>query len=193
MSTLPTKLVLNCRAEYVQGKLRVKYAVANQGSDDYYVLDTIPTYDPETHEPRIDPAMAYLCATGEGALLLRGIPPMPEADVKTRIMPLAAKLPANQTLERQFDLEPPLRERNPYYGPVKDEDCEQLKVRTLLLVVQAIRSTVREFVAEPAPLGPNLFRVRSKNTVGDVETLRCSMNIVSTPLLKRRDRFVRIK
>jgi hypothetical protein len=192
MDPVPAKVTLSCRPEFPPGKLRLNYALSNGGAEDCYVLDLLPGIDPESKQAVVDVNKVYLCATAGGALILKGIPPLPQADVKARVMPLGTKLPPGQTLERRLELALPLREQSPYYAPLPDKDHDLIKVRVLFFVVQYLRATAEEFAAEPSALGPNLFCVRSKHTVGHAESLRCQLDVRETPLLKRRDRFVRL-
>jgi len=51
---------------------------------------------------------------------------------------------------------------------------------------------VRTFNTEPAPHGPDLFRVRGKDTVSQAETMTCEIDVKDLQMLKRKDMFSRL-
>ncbi len=113
--------------------------------------------------------------------------------VLVRIMPLGAKLASGQRIERVFEVALPLREENRwYYAPLKPEGYDAAKVKTLILAVQFLRSTVDGFSAEPAPHGRDLFKVRGKDTVRQAETVTCEIAVQDLQIQRRKDTFSRL-
>jgi hypothetical protein len=113
--------------------------------------------------------------------------------VLVRIMPLGTKLAPGQSIERVFEVPLPLMEQNHWcYASLSPEGYDSVKVKTLILAVQFLRSTVEKFNAEPAPHGPTLFKVRSKDTVGQAEKMTCEIAVQDLQMLKRKDFFSRL-
>jgi hypothetical protein len=195
MENIAKDTVLECRQELFPGKLQMHYTVTNRGSKDIYLLDVYPAGDPKSRKAVADYNSVYACLKDSNvAYLLKGIPPLPaDRMVLVRIMPLGAKIAPGQSIERVFEVTLPLREQNHwYYVPLSPEGYDGAKVKTLILAVQFLRSTIEGFNAEPAPHGPNLFRVRGKDTVGQTETMTCEIAVQNLQMLKRKDFFSRL-
>jgi hypothetical protein len=194
MGNVAKDVVLTCRPEFLSDRLRMHYAVINRGSKDIFLLDVYPSGDPQSRKPSGDYNSVYVCLKdGNVAYLLRGIPPLPEDRmVLVRIMPLGARLSAGQSIERVFEVPLPLREQNRwYYPPLGQEGYEVVKIKKLILAVQFLGSAIEGFNAEPAPHGPDLFRVRGKDTVGQAETMTCEFAVQDFQMLRRNDMFSR--
>ena len=195
MEHITQDVVLACRQEFFPDKLRIHYTVTNHGSTDIYLLDVYPGGDLQSRKAAADYNAVYACLKDNNtAYLLKGIPPLPaDRMVLVRIMPLGTKLAPGQSIERVFEVPLPLREQNHwYYASLSPEGYDSVKVKTLILAVQFLRSTVEGFNAEPAPHGPNLFKVRSKDTAGQAETMTCEIAVQDLQMLKRRDFFSRL-
>jgi hypothetical protein len=195
MEHIAQDIVLACRQEFFPDKLRMHYTVTNRGSRDIYLLDAYPGGDPQSRKAAADYNAVYACLKDNNtACLLKGIPPLPaDRMVLVRIMPLGTKLAPGQSIERVFEVPLPLMEQNHwYYASLSPEGYDSVKVKTLILAVQFLRSTVEGFNAEPAPHGPNLFKVRSKNTAGHAETISCEIAVQALQVLKRKDFFSRL-
>ncbi len=188
-------IVLTCRPEFLPDKLRMHYTVTNRGSKDIYLLDVYPTGDPESRKAVGDYSSVYVCLRDDNvAYLLKGIPPLPEDRmVLVRIMPLGAKLAPGKRIERMFEVTLPLKEQNRwYYAPLRPEDYEAAEVKTMILAVQFLRSTVEGFDAEPAPHGPDLFKIRGENTVNQAEMMTCELAVKDLQMLRCKDQFSRL-
>jgi hypothetical protein len=123
---------------------------------------------------------------------MKGIPPLPAGrDVNVRLLPLGSKLTPGASLSRSVELPLPLVEQSPYEPPARLEEYEPVDVPRLLFAVQFLRSTVDGFSVETAPHGEGLFRVRSKDTVSQAETLTVPLD-APMKMLKRKDPFSRI-
>ena len=194
MQKIAKGVILTCRSEFLPDKLRMRYTVANRGSEDIYLLDVYPGGDPESKKAAGDYNSVYACLKdSDVAYLLKGIPPLPKDRlVYVRIMPLGAKLAPGKSFERVFEVSLPLREQNRwYYATLRLEDYETVKVKTLILAVQFLRSTVEGFHAEPSPYGPGLFRVQGQDTVRQAETMTCEIAVQDLQMLTRKDMFSR--
>ena len=181
--------------EFQKDRLKVHYTVSNQGSVDLYVLDVLPGYDTEAKKPVANYKDVYVGARpGCQALILRGIPPLPaDRMVAVRLIPLGTKVPPGGQLERTVELELPLKETSPYYLPLKPEEYQACDLTDITFAVQTIKSNVEGFTATEAMHGPGLYVVRSKNIVGQAESLEYSFKAPpKEKLLKRTDRFTRL-
>jgi hypothetical protein len=195
MEHIAQDIVLTCHQEFFPDKLRMHYTVSNRGSTDIYLLDAYPGGAPQSRKAAADYNAVYACLKDNNtAYLLKGIPPLPaDRMVSVRLMPLGAKLAPGQSIQRMFEVPLPLREQNHwYYAPLSPEGYDSVNVKRLILGVQFLRSTVEGFNAEPAPHGPNLFKVEGKNTAGQAETLTCEIAVQDLQMLKRRDFFSRL-
>ncbi len=195
MEDVAKETVLACRQEFLPDRLRMRYTVTNRGSKDIYLLDVYPAGDPKSGKAAADYHSVYACLKDSNrAYLLKGIPPLPaDRTVLVRIIPLGTKLSPGQSIERVFEVTHPLMEQNHwYYAPLRPEEYDAAKVKTLILAVQFLRSTIEGFNAEPAPHGPDLFRVGGKDTAGQAETLTCEIAVQDLQMLKRKDMFSRL-
>lgn len=175
------------------GRIDVEYTVTNSSAKDIYLLDSYPSVDPETRTASSESRSFYLCFREPStAFVLRGIPPLPSMPVNVRVMPLATKLEPGKTIEREFGIPLPLRERSDwYYAPLAPEEYIDGSIDHISLGVQFLRSTVEGFAAEPAHYAPELFIVNSRNIVGQAETLKGDFQIEKTQLFIRKDLFPR--
>ncbi len=195
MENIAKDPVLTCHQEFLPDNLRMHYTVSNRGSKDIYLLEAYPAGAPGSKKAIADYNSVYACLKDSNvAYLLKGIPPLPEDRmVLVRIMPLGMKLAPGKSIERAFEVPLPLREQNRwYYPPLGSEGYEGVKVKALILAVQFLKSTIEGFNAEPAPHGPDLFRVRGKNTVGQAETVTCEIAVQDLQMLRRKDTFSRL-
>lgn len=169
--------VLTCKPEVLPDKLRIAYSIRNQSAGSVYAFDSA------LHLEWRAPATAHV---------LQGIPPLPaETLVGHRIIPLAAHIAPGATLSRTLELPLPLREQSPYAGPLADDGYEAAQVNKLILGAHVIAAGAQGFEATPSPSNPELFTVRSRNTVGDAKKLECDCPIPSLRLLKRKDWYLR--
>lgn len=181
--------------EFEKDRLKLHYTVSNQGSVDLYVLDVLPGYDMDARKPVANYKDVYVSArTDCAALILRGIPPLPaDRMVTVRLIPLGTKVPPGGQLERTVELELPLKETSPYYLPLKPEEYQACDLTDITFAVQMVKSNVEGFTATEASHGPGLYVVRSKNIVGQAESLEFSFKAPpKQKLLKRTDRFTRL-
>jgi hypothetical protein len=195
MEHIAKDIILACQHELFPNKLRIHYTVTNRGSTDIYLLDVYPGGDPKYRKVAANYNAVYACIKDSNeAYLLRGIAPLPsDRMVLVRIMPLGTKLAPGQSIERVFEVPLPLREQNHcYYAPLSSEGYDSVKVKTLILAVQFLRPTIAGFNAEPAPHGPNLFKVSGKDTAGQAETMSCEIAVQDLRMLKRKDFFSRL-
>jgi len=193
MTTAPKDVTLTCRSELVSDRLRLHYSVSSRAAADLYVLDASPVAAAQGRDAVADSSSFFVCYREPSAgLILKGIAPLPvDRDIKARIIPLGTKVSPGNTLARSVDLSLPLLEQSPYYPPLEPNAYEQVVVATVLLRVQFLRSTAEGFEAE-ASAWPDLFIVRSKNTVGHAESLDCELSVGDLRLLRRKGAFSRV-
>jgi hypothetical protein len=186
-------VTLSCRPDRAGNKLIFPYQVENHGAADIYVMDATPMPDPTTGRQIVDPHAPVIWFGSDGfAHILKGIAPLPDdRDVDVRIIPVAAKLPPNATLERRLEVPLPLAETSPYYTDLPLREYTLTDIQGVTLIVEFMRSTVEGFNAEPAPNAPDLFRVAGRHTVGQTERVLCAYPSRQLQILKRSDAFPR--
>jgi hypothetical protein len=188
-------VILECRPEIGPDKLSFRYVVTNRSVADIYVLDLLPGYDTAAKKPIVNANEYFSCVRADGTgVFLRGIVPLP-ADhlVSVRIMPLGTKLPPGEKVAREFTPHWPLREYTPYVGPNRPpEDYNRGSIRSVMLAVDFIRSRVVGLQAEPAPHGPDLWKVRSPQIIIEAERLTASFNTAEMPMAVVKARYSRI-
>lgn len=179
--------------DVAEEKLIVNYELINQSNTDIYVLDVLPIYDYETRKPRVDLNNSVLVWQEPDAVrLIRGLPPYPEEkDVTAFITPQAGKIAVRQSLARTIELSLPLVEANPYYSPLEREKYEPVKIKTLKLYVHIIRGNVEGFEALPVAFGKDIFHIRSKYLIAQVEKFYKEFSIKEVELLKYPGAFTR--
>jgi len=184
---------LSCQPSRVENVLRFNYTLTNQAKHDVYVLDNFPSVDPVSKQAIVNPNDAYVSLFEEGSVyVLKGIAPLPRHSVTVRIIPLGTKLPAGSSVVRSLSLPLPLAEQGPYSGDLPLRSYEQREVNKVIFGVQFIRTTQEGFIATPAEFGDDVYRVQTKATVHDAETLLCEFPTRSLFILTRKDDFVRM-
>ena len=179
--------------DVAEEKLTVIYELANGSDTDIYVLDVLPVYDYETKKPHVDLNNSVLIWQEPDAVrLIRGLPPYPEEkDMTAFITPQASKIAVKQSLKRTIELPLPLVEANPYYSLLEREKYDPVKIRTLKLYVHTIRSSVEGFEAVPVAFGKDIFHVRSKYLIAQIEKFYKEFSVKEVKLLKYPETFTR--
>lgn len=184
---------LSCQPSRVENALQFAYTVTNPSATDVYLLDNFPSVDPVSRQAVVNPNDAYVALFEEGGVyVLKGIAPPPRHPVTVRIIPLGTKLPAGGSVSRTLSLPLPLAEQGPYAGDLPLREYEQREVRKVVFGVQFLRSDKEGFAAAPAEFGGDVYRVQTKATIHDAETLFCEFPTRSLFILTRKDDFVRI-
>ena len=168
-------VTLSCRPDRAGDKLIFPYTVANHGAADIYVMDATPASDPATGQRIIDRHAPVIWLGGDGfAHVLKGIAPLPpDKLVDVRVIPLAARVPPDGTLERVLEVRLPLAETGPYHPDLPLREYILIDIQGITLTVELLRSTVEGFAAQPASEAPDLFRVSGNHTVGQTERVSC--------------------
>lgn len=179
---------LVCRPDRAGNRLVFPYTVTNNGTSDLYVMDAVPWGD---RQAGLDRNAVTIWLGNDGfAHILRGIPPLPEdRDVYGHVIPLAAKVPPGETLERVVEVPLPLAESSPYYPDLPLREYQLTDIQGAVLTVEFLRATAEGFRAEPGEDG--LFRVAAKDTFGQVERLSSAFPSRQLQILKRPDNFPR--
>jgi hypothetical protein len=128
----------------------------------------------------------------DGVRLIRGLPPYPEEkDMSAYITPHAAKIEPGKSLKREIELPIPLVESNPYYSPLERDQYEPEKVRKLKLYVHFIRASVEGFESKQVDFGKDIYFVKAKFLIRDVEKLFAEHRFDDVKLLKYPGAFTR--
>jgi hypothetical protein len=183
----------NAGIEFSEDKLIVNYELTNKSNTDIYVLDVLPVYDLETKKPHVDLNNSVIIWDEPDAVkIIRGLPPYPrEKDMAVFITPQASKIAVKQSLKRTIELPLPLVEASPYYKPLERERYEPVKIKTLKLYVHIIRSNVEGFEAAPVSFGKDIFHIRSKYLIAQVEKFYKEFSVKEVELLKYPETFTR--
>ncbi|QSQ11773.1 hypothetical protein [Myxococcus landrumensis] len=94
--------------------LGITYAVHNRSSRALFLLDGLPEWGP-TGSVGIAPERAYVDLSGDGAVLLRALIPVPEdLDVEAPEVPAVSRVEPGATASRRLVVPLPLRTSMPY-------------------------------------------------------------------------------
>jgi hypothetical protein len=187
-------LKFECSVSKAESEIVVKYALTNNGAKDIYVIDAYPMVDPNSRTASAELKSFFLSYREPStAVVLKGIPPLPSMPVAVRIMPLGTKLGPKATINREFIIPLPLRERSDwYYAPLPPEEYLDKTADKIIFNLQIMRTTVEGFKVKPAHYAPDYFIVSGSNTVKQVETLTRSFAIEKVQLFVRKDLFSRL-
>lgn len=121
-------------------ELAITYAVHNRSSRALLLLDGLPQWGPSGYVG-IAPERAYVDLSGEGAVLLRALIPVPEdIDVEAPELPAVSRVEPGATASRRLSVPLPLRTSMPYSnGP--EVTRELSSVRELRLRVGYLPDT----------------------------------------------------
>jgi hypothetical protein len=192
MENKSKNITLNCQSELEKHELKISYTVTNKSENDIYVLDIIPTPDPDAGKVIYDPNTVYLSwVKPSNAEIIKGVPPLPDMPVNHRIMPVGTKLIPNKKHERVFTLKLPLREQSPYYSLLNEDEYSEAQAKKNILTVHFVRSNIEGFEANTAPNANDLYVLRGKNLVAQIENLQCELDLPTMRLLKRKDWILR--
>lgn len=188
-----SNIKFNSSIELIENKLIIKYELTNKSNTDIYVLDVLPVYDLETRKPHVDLNNSVLIWEEPNTVkLIRGLPPYPkEKDMAVFITPQAGKIATNETLKRTVELKLPLVEANPYYSPLELENYKSVRLSYLKLYVHIIRSDVEDFEATPVAFGKDIFHIRSKHLIAQVEKFYKEFTLRDVELLTYPETFTR--
>jgi hypothetical protein len=186
-------VTLSCRPDRAGNRLVFPYTVANHGAADIYVMDAALAPDRASDKLVIDRNAGVIWLGSDGfAHVLKGVAALPpDRSVDMRIIPLAAKLPPDGTLERILEVPLPLAETSPYYPDLPLREYELTDIQGVVLTIEFLRSSVEGFAAAPAAEAPDLFRVRAQHTVGQTERVSCAFPSRQLQMLKRPGDFPR--
>jgi|GEM_PF-3320631 len=186
-------VTLTCTAAVRGNELAVSYTVTNTSDADIYVMDASPAVEESTRKAYAnhDDAIIWL---GESSVahILKGIGELPAMrGVLVRVIPLAAKLAPGYSLERSLKIPLPLHEQGPYNSVAVEHAAKQQVSTSLQFHVDFLRSTVDGFAAEQRDYAPDLYVVKGKYTVGQIERLSCALPPLAPVILTRDDDFPR--
>ncbi len=184
---------LRCQPSREGDNLVFPYQLTNSTGGDIYVMDAVPELDPATQQPRANQNSAVVMRAPDGfAHILKGIAPLPtDRSVAVRIIPLAAKLDAGQTLNRRLAMSLPLHVTGPYHPDLPVKQYRQRDISGIMLTVQYMPATAEGFGAVPVEFAPGLFRIMARNTVGSVLSASCRLPAHGLSILERTDDFPR--
>ena len=184
----------NSSVEATENALIVSYELTNSGKTDIYLLDIIPKYDLETRQPSIDLNNGVaIWNEPDGLSVIRGLPPYPtEKDMAAYYTPLASKIGPGEKLNRRIELSLPLVESSPYYSPLDIKTYESATVTTIRLSVHFIRSRAEGFEAQEVAFAKDVYFVKSKFLLRDVQKFSKEYRIAPVAILKYPATFTRV-
>jgi hypothetical protein len=182
-----------CQPDRVGNRLIFPYALTNTSPELVYVMDATPKLDPVTKTWSADRESAVVwLGADDVARVMKGIAPLPiDTDVWARVIPLAAKLPPGETLERRLEIPLPLGETSPYFPDLPLRQYRQQDIKGITLIVEFLPSSVEGFAAAPVDYGAGLFHVRGSDTTAQVRRVGQTYPVRHLSILKRPDNFPR--
>jgi hypothetical protein len=176
--------------EWSVGKreLTITYRIVNTGATPIYVLDLLPSVDPQTRKPGVNSSAAYVALPGQRqARVMRGIHPVPPTTfVAAAVMPLGTRLEENESVERSLALALPLRQQSCYDWAKRSVELESESVDQVEFIVQYVTLSTEGLEARPAPNGEGLYRIWAKNLSGSVLPLAAPLPVEDLPCLRRK-------
>lgn len=181
------------KIEIGKENLSVIFELRNKSKDDIYVLDIFPIYDLETMKPSVDlNNTVVVWDEAEGVRLIRGLPPYPrEKSMSVFYTPYSSKISPGGTLKRNLELPLPLLEFNPYYSPLERDKYDPITVSKIKLYVHFLKSSVEGFEAKEVEFAKDVFFVKSKFLLRDIQKVYKEQSVGPVKLLKYPETFTR--
>lgn len=186
-------LRLSCRPGRSGNQLIFPYALRNEGSAEVYVMDAIPSLDPDTRTLRATDQAAVVILGPEGDAVLGrfAAPPPRDRRMALPVMPLACRLPPGGTLERQLTVPLPLAETSPYFADLPLRRYEIVEIKGIVLTIGYWLAGVDHLAAAPVEDRPDLFAVTTRNTAKSARRIAQRFPTTGLQLFKRTDAFPR--
>jgi hypothetical protein len=186
-------LRLSCQPGKSGNALIFPYTLHNQGSVEVYVMDAIPSVDPETRAARADDqAAVVMLATGDDAVIGKFVAPLPtDRRMAVPTIPLAARLSPGATLERRLEIALPLAESSPYFADLPLRQYEVVDIKGVILTIGYWATGVDGLAAVPAEYAPDRFIVVTRNTARSSAVVTQRFPAKGLQLFKRKDAFPR--
>ena len=193
MNAISQPLQLACRPAKVGNKLVFPYTIMNQGPKDVFVMDAAPGFDALKRRVQPDPqSCVVLLGSDDYVIIGKFIPPLPlDRTIAVPIMPLAARLPAGSSLERQLELPTPLAEASPYFPDLPLRRYEPLELKGVAFTIGYWPADRDNLVASPLDDEPELYRVVTRNTAASAALVTVRFPTKGLQIFKRTDPFPR--
>jgi len=192
-NTSRTALHLTCQPNKVGNAFTFAYRAENHGAVPLYVMDAMPSVDPETHAVSANPQAAAVLLRADGiAMLGKFIAPLPQDRVlMAPDLPLCARLDPGQGIERELRIPLPFAEASPYFPDLRLRDYELAEVAGVILAIGFFPADTRGLYAAPAAYAPD-YHVLSATVAPVVAGLAWQMlPVKKLEILKRTDDFPR--
>ena len=196
MTELPREVAgvtIACQPDRAGNRLVFAYFLTNASSELVYVMDATPKFDPATNTWSADrESVVVWLGVDDIARVMRGIAPPPaDADVWSRVIPLAVPLRPGETLERRLEIPLPLGETSPYFPDLPLRQYQQQDIIGVSLIVEFLPTSVEGFSAVPVDYATDLYQVRGYNTPEQVQRVGQTFPVRQLSILKRPDNFPR--
>jgi len=193
MNAISPLIQLACRPAKVGNKLVFPYTIRNQGPKDVFVMDAAPGFDPLKRQVRPDPqSCVVLLGSDDYVIIGKFIAPLPvDRTIAMPIVPLAARLPAGSSLERQLEVPTPLAEASPYFPDLPLRRYEPLDIKGVMFTIGYWPADRDNLVASPLDEEPELYRIVTRNTVASAALVAEQFSTKGLQIFKRTDRFPR--
>lgn len=186
-------LHLICQPNKVGHAFTFAYRAENHGAVPLYVMDAMPSVDPETHEVSANPQAAAVLLRADGvAMLGKFIAPLPQDRVlMAPDLPLCARVDPGQAIERELRIPLPFAEANPYFPDLRLRDYELAEVTGIVLAIGFFPADTRGLYAAPTAYAPE-YHVLSATVAPVVAGLAWQLlPVKKIEILKRTDDFPR--
>lgn len=186
-------LHLECRPNKVGAAFTFAYRVENHCAVPLYVMDAMPSVDPETQSAQANPQSAAVILRPDGAALLgKFIAPLPQDRVlMAPDLPLCARLDPGQAIERELRVPLPFAEASPYFPDLRLREYEIAEVSGIVFAIGFFAADTRGLYAAPAAYAPE-YHVLSATVAPVVAGLAWQLlPVKKLEILKRTDDFPR--
>lgn len=186
-------LHLTCQPNKVGNAFTFAYRAENHGTVALYVMDAMPSVDPETHAVSANPQAAAVLLRADGlAMLGKFIAPLPQDRVLLAPdLPLCARVDPGQAIERELRIPLPFAEASPYFPDLTLRDYELAEVTGIVFAIGFFAADTRGLFAAPSAYAPD-YHVVSPTIAPVLAGLTWQMlPVKKIEILKRTDAFPR--
>jgi len=188
-----SNLHLVCHPNKVEGAFVFAYRIENQSAVAQFVMDAMPSVDPETGNARANPQSAPVLLRPDGvAVLGKFIAPLPQDRVLLAPdLPLCVRLDPGQAIERELRVPLPFAEASPYLPDLRLREYELAEVKAIAFAIGHFPLDTPGLYAAPAAYAPE-YQVLAPTLAPVVAGLAWQLlPVKKLEILRRKDDFPR--
>lgn len=166
MSAPPVTVKLTATMELKDKQLEVRYQLRNESRDDLYVFNTF--YQTKSSGERVlDPTKAYVLFEGTDTIhVTRSLIPIPTGKkVEFAEVPYLTLLGPGKTLEETVLVPVPVREVQPYVGPLAPGAGKERQFKQVYFSIGVLPKNADLAVRELPHVGPGIYAVQYGDAV----------------------------